>query len=61
MATHLSCTHANLGHVTVAEVVQHLRPVLVVDIKRSPGWVKRTLRIRFQLNRAIKHILIEIL
>ena len=57
MATHLSYPHANLGHVTVAEVVKHSRPVLVVDIKRTPGSVKQTLRIRFQLNRAIKHIL----
>ena len=35
--------------------------VLVVDIKRTSGSVKLTLRIRFQLNRAIKHILFEIL
>ena len=37
MATHISCTHADLGHVTVAEIVKHSRPVLVVDIKRTPG------------------------
>ena len=29
MATH-SYPHANLGHVTVAEIVKHSRPVLVV-------------------------------
>ena len=61
MATHLSYPHANLGHVTVAEVVKHSRPVLVVDIKRTSGSVKRTLGIRIQLNRAIKHILFEII
>ena len=61
MATHLSYSHANLGYVTVAEIVKHSRPVLVVDIKRTTGSVKRTLRIRFQLNRAIKHIRFEIL
>ena len=40
MATHLSYPHANLGHVTVADVV------LVVTIKRTSGSVERTLRIR---------------
>ena len=60
MATHLSYPHANLGYVTVAEIVKHSRPVLVVVIKRTTGSVQRTLRIRLQLNRSIKHILIEI-
>ena len=40
MFTHLSYTHANLRHVTVAEVVKHSRPVLVVNIKRTVGSVK---------------------
>ena len=39
MATHLSYRYANLGHVTVAEVVKHWRPVLVVVIKRTTGSV----------------------
>ena len=58
---HQMATHLSYPHVTVAEVVKHARPVLLVDIKRTPGPVKRALRIRFQLNRAIKHILFEIL
>ena len=53
MATHLSYTHANLGHVTVAEIVKHSRPVLVVDIKRTHGSVKQALRLRFYINGAI--------
>ena len=40
MATHLSNPHANLGHVTVAKLVKHSRPVLVVDVKRTPGSMK---------------------
>ena len=41
MATHLSYTHANLGHVTVAEIVKHSRPVLVVDINtdKTHSWM----------------------
>ena len=42
MAPHLSYHHANLDHVIVAEVVKHSRPVLVVDIKRTYGSVKRS-------------------
>ena len=40
MATHLSYPHANLGHITVAKLVKHSRPVLVGDVKRTPGSVK---------------------
>ena len=40
IATHLSYPHANLGHVTVAKLVRHSRPVLVVHVKRTPGSVK---------------------
>ena len=63
MVTHLSYPHAYLGHVTVAEIVKHSRPVLVVDIKRTHESVKRTLRLRFYINGAIKHmgVLIDIL
>ena len=60
MATQLSYSHANLGHVAVAEIVKHSRPVLVVDIKRTDGSVKRTLRLRFYIHGAMKHILINI-
>ena len=42
MATHLSYTR----HVTVSEIVKHSRRGLVVDIKRTHGSVKRTLRLR---------------
>ena len=49
MATHLSYRHANSAetHVTVDEIAKH-------------GSVKRTLRLRLYLNRAIEHILIDI-
>ena len=56
-----SYPHANLGHVIVAEIIKHSRPVLAVDIKRTHGSLKRTLRLRFYINGAIKHILIDIL
>ena len=62
MARHLSYTHANLSRVTtVAKVVKHSRPVLVVDIKHTHGSPKRALKLLFYMNRAIKHILIDIL
>ena len=61
MATHLSYPNANVGHVTVAEIVKHSRPVLVVDIKRTHRSVKQALRLRFYINGAIKHILMDIL
>ena len=60
MATHLSYPYAKLGHVTVAEIVKHSRPVLVVDKKRTHGSVKQTLRLRFYINGEIKYILIDI-
>ena len=37
MATHLNYPHTNLGHVTLAELVKHSRPVLVGNVKRTPG------------------------
>ena len=40
MATHLSYPHANLEHVTVAKLVKHSRPVLVVDVKSTPESMK---------------------
>ena len=46
MATYLSYPHGNLGHLTVAKVLNLSRPVLVFVIKHTTGSVKRTLRIR---------------
>ena len=40
MTTHPNYPHTNLGHVTLAELVKHSRPVLVVNVKRTPGSVK---------------------
>ena len=40
MATHLSYPQTNLCHVTLAEFVKHSRPVLVVNVKRTPESMK---------------------
>ena len=40
MATHLIYPHTNLCHVTLAELVKHSRPVLEVNVKRTPGSMK---------------------